>query len=139
METQARAVLSNRNGIQSQVKEERIRAPFSAVGLQRSILSTAATKDAATIAPAIQIYSSRLWCKSKKGTPKRAKIPTLMANETGTMAAPERCSPKNPRTSITPGTMNKKSVPKKGMRGGSAKVDRRGPIRTKVPALRRTT
>src|SRR5918998_3295985 len=135
-DTQARATLSNRKGIQSQLKERPTRAPFSAEALRRSVSNAAATRDVATIAPAIQRYSSRLPCRMRKGTPKRPKMPTLMANETGTMAASETCSLKNERTSTTPGTANKKRVPKKGIRGNAAKVDRSGPIESKATAPR---
>jgi hypothetical protein len=73
-----------------------------------------------------------------KGTPRNPKIPTLIANDTGTMAGPDIDSAKNQCDSSTPGTMNKKSVTKKEIRGTSAKVDRKGPIRVKATVLRST-
>jgi len=69
------------------------------------------------------------------GMPKRAKILVLITNDTGTRAAPEKCSPKNQCDQSTPGARKSTRVLRKASRGNAATMPFRGPSRIKAPTL----
>src|SRR3954468_7215249 len=73
------------------------------------------------------------------GTPESAKSPTLVTNAAGASATPEKYSPKNQRTSKTPGTENSTSVASSKTPGAVARASLNGMRATKASMLATTT
>jgi hypothetical protein len=72
------------------------------------------------------------------GTPRRPKVPMLIANDTGKRAAPEKGSFKNQCDRSTPGAIKRRRVLKKWMRGSASKKPLKDPSKIKAPVLNTT-
>src|SRR5215207_7731911 len=80
-----------------------------------------------------------LACAISTGTPRRQKMPVLIAKPTGTRAGPETSYFKNQCDESTPGAMKSTRVAAKGIRGKAWEAPRRGTSRITAAELESRT